>query len=441
VVKVSKAAYEGWTDKRTIGFGDGHDIEAKLTSSGIRVTFKLTNYVTGKPVAGARLQLGDADVVSGADGTVVASVSASFNNQAEVASITDTGFNDATAPIIVATNADTTAVKLVPAGKVYFLSNRSGHVDLYSANLDDSAAKVVLAGTGNEDQATGILPNVYDQSVIALVSSRAGHRTNGALVEDLYIFRPDSQTLTLVDSDIDFGNYRAWLGKQLIYVKYSGNNHTFIQSYDPTSGKNTTLVTCTGDGACPTPLYTTDDLFIYSLSGAPPSSNANGIYALKSGTTTAKSISTIPAATTVRQTKNTLLLNYYDYTKSPGNYEEWQSLDLSAIKVTTLANGPSNQDSRTYVDSPGDKYSVSVDTRDGQTDLYLTNIDGSGEKNLTGTGKVNQFVQWYSDSYIVFSSSNQLFVVGVDGGDPQKITNFYSGDVQVFAGGYNPGGY
>ena len=437
---VAKSAYQSWSSNITLKFGDNGTRDAELTSTGIRVSFKLTNYVTGKPVSGQRVQVGDADVVSAADGTVAASVSPSSDGQTLSAKITGDGYNDLSLNVKVTPGASPLVTKVVPSGDVYFLSNRSGRVDLYQANLDGSSPTVILPGTGNEDGSTGILANVYDQSVIALVSSRAGHRVDGQLQEDLYLFRPASKQLTLVQSGSSYSDYRTWLGKALIY-QYDGSNteSRSIKSYDSTTGKNTTIVTCTSDHACPTALYSTDDVFIYSLEGAPTGSTSVGIFAVKSGSTTAKTISSLPATSTSRSIKNTLLLNYYGYNSVTGNYgDSWQSLNLDTTTISAITNGPSNTSNRTYVDSPGDKYSVSVDTRDGQSDLYLTDEDGSNERQLTSTGKVDQFVQWFGDDYVVYSSANQLFVVGVAGGNPQKITNFYSGSVQGYGGGYSP---
>ncbi|MBW4061704.1 hypothetical protein HJC99_04005 [Candidatus Saccharibacteria bacterium] len=437
-IEVAKPAYETTNEAYTLGFADAGTKDISLKSTGIKLTFVFTNYVTGQPVAAARVQIGDADAVADSKGTVTASLPPSNDGQTITANVTTDGFNTLSVPVAVKVGAPTIAAKLVPSGQVYFLSNRSGKVDLYGANLDGSNATVLLAGTGNEDQSTGILPNVYDQSVVALVSSRAGKRLDSQPQEDLYLFHPATSQLALIDSNIRFSNFRTWLGKSLVYQKYSDNNSASIQSYDTTTGKNTTIVTCTGDGACPQALYATDSLFVYSLAGAPMGSTSNGVFAVKTGTTSSKSISSVPAASSYRQTKDALILNYYDYNNAYPN-GTWQSLNFATVKVSTLNPGPSNTATRTYIDSPGDKLSASIDARDGQSDLYVANLDGTNERQLTTTGDVTQFVQWFNDDYIVYSAANQLFVVGVAGGKPQKITNFYSGIVNTYSGGYNPG--
>ena len=438
---ITKAAYTTSALNLTLGFGDNSARNIKLTSKGIRLTFNFTNYVTGKPVAGAQVKVADADVVAGSSGQAVASVTPAGNDgQTEAATITLDGYNDLSVPVKITPGADPISAILVPAGSVYYLSNRSGKIDLYQANLDDTNANVILPGTGNEDGSTGILPNVYDPTVLALISSRAGVRVGGDVREDLYVFHTDTKQLVMVDTNIRYPNYRTWLGKTLIYQKFGSTDdtRTSIEAYIPASSKHATISACTSDGACPQALYATDDLFLFSLSGAAPGSSSNGLFAVKNGSTSGQSLSSTPAQSALRQVKNTILLEYYNYNYGTGSTNQWQSLDLTTTKVSSLAAGPASNTSRTYVDSPGDKVSVSVDKRDGQSDLYLTGEDGSNERQLTTTGNVSEFVQWYGDTYVVYSAANQLYVVGVAGGTPKKITNFYSGDVLGYGGGYNP---
>src|SRR6185437_11523818 len=68
------------------------------------------------------------------------------------------GYLDTTATLQV-TNpaADANTFSLVPSGRLYFLSNLSGKLDVVSTNLDGSDRKTVLAGTGSEDKNNTVL--------------------------------------------------------------------------------------------------------------------------------------------------------------------------------------------------------------------------------------------------------------------------------------------
>lgn len=99
------------------------------------------------------------------------------------------GYNDATITLAPTLPLAKQAVTLVPNGKVYLLSNSSKTIDLIETNIDGTRRTIVLSGNGNEDQETGILPNVGDRSRLAIVSSRAGKRDSyGNPIHDLYIF-------------------------------------------------------------------------------------------------------------------------------------------------------------------------------------------------------------------------------------------------------------
>jgi len=64
--------------------------------------------------------------------------------------------------------------KLAPVGKVFFLSNAGGKIDVVSTNLDGTDRKVVLAGTGKEDRNNTVLLASSDWKYLALLSLRDG---------------------------------------------------------------------------------------------------------------------------------------------------------------------------------------------------------------------------------------------------------------------------
>ena len=87
------------------------------------------------------------------------------------------GYNVAT--ITASTNAKNdqpVSVKLTPAGKVYFLSKRTGTINVMAANFDGSEQAVVLQGTGKElDNETSLLPSP-DWKTLALIARRDADR-------------------------------------------------------------------------------------------------------------------------------------------------------------------------------------------------------------------------------------------------------------------------
>ncbi len=83
--------------------------------------------------------------------------------------------------------------------------------------------------------------------------------------------------------------------------------------------------------------------------------------------------------------------------------------------------------------APGGGRMAVVLSRDGNAEIYLANLDGSGLRNLTNHPGIDVSPTWSPDgSQIAFVSnrhgSPQIFVMGSGGGEPRRIT---------FAGAYN----
>jgi hypothetical protein len=409
-----------------------------LKPNGIKFVAVVTDFITGGNVAGVEVKSGEASAISDENGRAVISLPPATNNTTQKLSLTKDGFNTLEVGAAVKNGGPDLAVKLTPEGKVYFQSNRTGRIDIYGANLDGTATELVLAGTGQENESAGILPSISDPHTLALVSTRDGRR-NGQLHSDLFVFNTESRKLTKIDQDVDFGNFRAWIGSTLVYtpshyVDYYGSCNS-IKTYDNSSGKTATMIAGDQNGAgCPTIYQALSDGFIYSIRGG--ESGKAGIYAAKL-TGTPKKISSTYSDGTVRRAKQTLLTEYYT-----NGGPVWDSIDLGSFSVSRLPSGPSIEANRYYNDAPDGSKSAFIEERDGQSELYVTDANGGNEKKLTSIGSANQFVQWYGNDYIVFSSTktgeNALYVIGAGGGTPHKVADFYRGNSRTYGGGGNP---
>lgn len=439
-LEVTKEAYKYYSRAETLFIRQKPLTPVKLESAGIMLSFNVSDKISGHMLDGAEIDVGNSKAITGAQGEAALSLLPRADVKAQ-ATVKKTGFLDLVVSITVRPNTPAYSVTLTPAGKVYYLSNRSGRIDLYESNLDHSDETVVLAGTGNEDSETGILPNIGDTRWLAIVSSREGRRDGGALLHDLYMFDTTGHTLTKISNNIGFGSKRVWLGDTLVFESYDPANCASLKAYNPANAQLTTFVTGGGSNGCVSLSLALKDKLLYSITGA-ANSSTNGLYLVQSNGQGRRQLDPAPASNIDRQQKNTALYEYYDYSQPYQTQTVWKSLDLVTFKVTGIPNGPSVDSSRAYVDSPGGKFSTFIETRDGKSELYLTAIDGTNEQKLTNLGAVNQFVQWYGDSYIVFSltksDENALYIVSTTGGSAQKVTDFYQGNSRTYGGGYNP---
>ncbi len=441
-VIVSRVAYANASEAQTIGFGDITLGTVKLKATGVRVGLQVTNVLTGSGVADVEVKAGDVQAMTDTAGKATLVFPPSANNTTQDIEYSKDGFNALKVSTKVVLNGGQIGASVVPAGKVYYLSNRSGKIDLYSSNLDGSGAEVVLAGTGSEDSDTGILTSAKNPAYLALVSSREGKRdAYGNPYHALFIFNTLSQKLTKIEDAYAFGNYRAWVADSLVYEKYpqTGGGCPDLKAYAPVAQKSTTLISAATTNSCPKLLAPYDDGFFYSISAG--TTEQDGVYFGQLGGKAAKRVAETPAASIVRQTKHTLLSEYYSY--NPNYTASWQSIDLEALTSAKVANGPTNTSSRTYNDSVGDKYSSFIEERDGKTELYLTDSDGGSERKLTSLGSVNQFVTWVGDDYIVFSvtksDESALYVVAVANSKVTKLADFYRANSRTYGGGSSPG--
>ena len=106
--------------------------------------------------------------------------------------------------------------------------------------------------------------------------------------------------------------------------------------------------------------------------------------------------------------------------------EQLMVLDLDAVKVRVLINGPGNN---SYPDwSPdGTKIAFTSD-RDGNKEIYLADFDGENQKRLTKSSALEDNADFSPDGkQIVFYSDTELATVPTSGGPITKLTNFGTG--------------
>lgn len=438
-ISMSKHAYETKTASTTVFWSTVNLGLVQLHSTGVLSRFSVTDWVTGKPLPSVTVTIAKATAVTDASGTT----SVSLDPQAVAgakATISADGYNSVTTPINQAVGK-VNAVTLVPAGNVYFFSNRTGkRIDLYSSSLDGSGQTSVLNGSGNEDTQTGLLPSITAPDTMAIVSSRAGHHnSNGNLEHDLYIFDGTAKKLTQIDSNIEFTDFRAWSSTTLVYFKNETAGGFSIKSYNTKTSTAKTLLTVAAPST-PNPYANASGLGVvgnnlyYNVNSSDP--NATGFYSITlAGVPTRLDPGNV--GQTYRQAKSSLIVSLDN-----GTSTTWKQLNFNNQSFTTLAGEPTSQASRGYADSPDGQHSVFVETRDGKSQLYVTDGSGNNEQVVTTSGDVNQFVQWYNNRYVAYSTnannSSTIYIASIAGGPEKKVADFFQGNGRTYGGGYNP---
>lgn len=423
---IKKPAFASVTKVLTVNIGKTNLGKLALKAVGIQFTIKLTDYLTGQPVAGAEVSAGTASALSDANGkAVLTTMDASV--KALKVTITASGYVAKTTSIVSANHSASAA--LVPTGQDYFVSNKSGDYNLYSSNLDGSDSKVLLAATGSENSNLQLATD-DDGGLLALVDTRDTQR--GAKGEVL-------QTLTLVNTknrqplNLDHATQVqviGWMdGGTLVYVTANDCSTGLcyqLMSYNYSTSSRIELAHASGFSS----VLTIGDKIYYATSSNYQSSDTQPVFAsVNSDGTGQQTLLKDNVYSVYRPSYDELLL------AAPGNWYSYQDGDKAPKKIAA----PSNPELRHYVDSPGGSQAAWIDQRDGQPVLVIYNKSTGKNKVVATLAGLTYPIRWLNNSTLIFrvnsSSETADYALSLSGGQPEKITNVTN------AGGSDDFGY
>ncbi|HVU59756.1 MAG TPA: hypothetical protein VHC98_02885 [Candidatus Saccharimonadales bacterium] len=450
---ISKQFYQTYTHSQLVGLSarDNH-VTIELKAIGRVVPVSVINKITGKPIAGASVKALNSEATTAADGTATVVLPATAATQKVV--ITASGFNALNSTVQV-TNRTVSAnsFAITPAGKLYFLSNFSGKIDVVKTDLDGTNRQTVLAGTGNEDQRDTVLLASRDWKYLALYTQR---KATGGPEIDLIDTSTDNMS-NIDEGDASF-TLVGWSGDRFIYlvdrnnVAANQNGREALKSFD---AQTKTIDVLAQTAANPDGTYQgivgqylVGDKVFYGMSWYPTfypqvtgkqaifysmKSDGSNKTVLKSFTLDANAdyyFQVIPYAV------NSLTISYY--TSSGTTYYEYED---GKVSQSSDVNGQTllNTTYPTYLLSPaGDKIFWSA-YADGKNNLKVGDNNGQNAKTIASESDYSPY-GWFTDNYLlVQKSDSELYIMSADGGSqPYKITNYYKPQVSYrgYGGGY-----
>jgi hypothetical protein len=361
----------------------------------------------------------------------------------QAVAVVASGYNNLAASVEVTTGVvDANTLQLVPAGRVYFLSNLSGKIDVVSTNLDGSGRQTVLAGTGSEDANATLLLASRDWKYLALLSKRSGNT-------QLYLITAASGQLTTIDSSANIFTPIGWSGH---YFVYKANNTaisnwqpggTVIKSYDADTAKSVTLASTTATGTSNADAqyqniwdaaFVGDSLvydvtwYVYpgnlavagqqdTLMSVKP--DGTGSKTLKSVDASQYYISNLNAANPVQA-----YFGVYSSTSSAANYYRLDS-NGSVTQSSTITSDSVSKGYPTYLLSPSGNATFWGEQRDGKNTLFTGDANGSSATQIATLSDYTAY-GWYTDSYLlVQKGGSELYIMPPSGGTPLKISDYY----------------
>jgi hypothetical protein len=427
----------------------------KLQATGRQVPVSVVNDINGQPVADADIMTSDAEAYT--NGAGEANLVLSPNETTVSATITANGYNLKSTSVVLTTG---NTFHLTPSGKIYFLSDLSGKIDVVKTNLDGTARQTVLAGTGYEDSNATQLLASRDWKYLMLDSIR----TPGGNPQLNLIDTDNDKVVSIDNSDSTFGLV-GWEGDDFVYTMAQNNYSDWmpggsdLESYEAGSGKRLVLDTTDATGTsssdaefqsfmpgsvvefasqivyAKTWYQGTGYLTVPGKQNTLNSVNADGtgkkiITSLDAGNSYVGGLEIrTPSAVTVQvDSNNSTQASFYNYGLD-GNFD----LNSSA-QATTLYEQPYP----TYLLSPAADETFWSTPEDGKNDLYVGDQNGGSGKEIETSSNYAAY-GWYTDNYLLVSQNgSELYIMPVAGGSALKVTDYHrvNGSYANYSAGY-----
>ena len=411
---IKRIAFATVTQQVTIGWGSNPLGEFILRPTGVRYVINVKDYVSGKGIAGAEATSGD-EVAAVADknGAITLTFDTADSPTIDV-NVTAKDYRSEAATL--KTDSTTpTDITLVPSRKAMFVSKQSGKFDLISMYLDGKDRKVVLAGTGSENNNVSLVSSPDGQSA-ALVSTRDDIRDSDGYRLSTLTIVPNEDAAPITVTHAEQIQLIDWTGTRLVYVEASAgasaaNPQRYrLMSFDYEANKRVTLATANQFNG----IVSMKGQIYYAVSSTDPGIHAQ-FYRIKPDGSARQVVFSQEVWTVLRSGYDTVQL------QTPGG---WYSYKVDGTPQQSTA--PAVYASRGYVDGTGST-SLWVDTRDGQGTLIALSTDSGKETVLHAQNGLTYPVRWLNDNTIIYriSTGQEVadYAISVSGGEAKKVAD------------------
>jgi hypothetical protein len=429
----------------------------QLVAIGRQVKINVKNLINHQTLADVNIKV--AGVSAKTDKTGSAIVVLPAGTTSEKATLSLDSYNNADVTVQV----DDKTIKendfnLTPSGKVYFLSKLSGKIDVVKTNLDGTARKTVLAGTGTEDDQDTVLLASRDWKHLALKAKRDGKAAK------LYLIETDNDTMTTMDSTNATFNPVGWYDDNFVYtldrndIQYYADKNLAIKSYDASGKQLKTIDETAAEPALIGTIYenfgtinVVDDQLVYAKTWSAQyypsyvSGKQMTIISIKSDGSSKKVLARFdePQGSAGFISSNLYKPDaiYYRVTTDGNNYD--YKYENSAVKpISKLSDDDFYKQYSTYLLSPSDKETLWSDSRDGKNALFIADDKGQNGKQIAALADFKPY-GWFTDDYLLVSkNSSELYIMPKTGIDdktqPLKITDYHkpAQNFYGYGGGY-----
>jgi hypothetical protein len=437
-----------------VGLSGSHAATVTLTATGHQIPVRVLNTLTGSPVSGVVISVGGTNARSDAKGLATIVLSAAGKDAK--ATLSSNGYNPANIDIKPSGSLLENTFKVTPAGKLYFLSNKSGTIDVVKTNLDGSSRATVLAGTGKEDAATTSLIASRDWKYLALKAKRDSD------TPALYSIDTSTDKATQFESVASSVTFVGWYGHNLIYDGTKGVSNKwqagreFIKSYNAESAQLNLLDQNQAEGTADSYAYQSfanfqvvENAITYTSSwtasgGYDISAKTASIRAMQPSGQGKKDYQTFPQAN-FGSLASVLFAPqgiYYALTTTDNTKTYYQYQDTGVTANTNIDAAAFAKSYPTYLLSPSGTQTLWADAMN----KALTIGDNTAMR-AKQVGHLNGYTPygWYGESFVLVTlEDNNIYIVAPNDINsvkkPFKVSSYFKAATTYPGYGYGYGG-
>lgn len=429
--------------------------EQKLEATGRQVPITVTNKLSGALLGKVTVTAGEATAITDDKGE--ATLVTPANDATVKATFKAEGYNDVYADITVTEQKDDkNNFAMVQSGKVYFLSKRTGKINVMKSNIDGSDPQVVVTGTGKETESSTVLLASRDWKYLALHARRDSDQAK------LYLINTQNDQMSVMDEGNAEFSLTGWSGHTFIYrverlaVKQWESKRYALKSFDATANKLTILDESVGEGGQNdwrnqfiTQIYSLDNenriVYTKNWNGHIGGSNKQSvIMSVQPNGSDKKTLKTFALSEYVADGLLYEVDEIY-YRTFVGNSTKFYEYEGGTVKENTgIKNEDFGQFYPTYLLSPSGQKTFWSEPRDGKNTLFVGDKKGMEGKEVA---TLSDYVAygWFSDDYLLVSKNgSELYIAPANNPDfkkPLKLTDYHKSAVPFYGYGGGYGGF
>lgn len=457
-ITVSKKYYQGAEQSFTVPIlATSPNAKLAMKATGRTVLLKVTNKISGAVLGKAKVSVSDTAAITDENGE--ASVVLPISDKVQKAKIETDGYNAAETELKV-TNADNQKYNatLTPVGKVYYLSKRTGRINVVKSNLDGSDQQVVLEGTGREvDYQTSLLAS-RDWKYLALLAKRDSDKPK------IYLINTSTDKLSVIDEgDADF-QLAGWSDHRFIYsltrkkpnvwddkrqaLKSFDAESTQLVTLDETSGKNNNQYDYAYEELAN--IYILKDRIVYTKDwnlayyAQKYANKKAAIMSIKSNGENKQRVKEFSEESFVYLNARLYAPEeIYFFVGTSDSKTTFYEYENGKVVGAGIDQDKYHSYYPTYLISPSGGKTFWFEPRDGKNTLFVGDADAENSKEIASVTEYTPY-GWFSDDYLLVSKKgSELYIMSRNHpkNEPVKVSDYHRPGLSYPGYGRGYGGF